>query len=123
MPPTADASSTVKINGVAVTSGTASAAIPLNTGPNTITTIVTAGDGMTTKTYTITVTRASSANADLAGLKLSSGTLAPVFAAATTAYSASVTNATTSITLTPTTSDANATSKVNGAAGTSGKPS
>ena len=50
---------TVKVNTVAVTSGSASAAINLNVGANTITVIVTGADGITTDTYTITVTVAS----------------------------------------------------------------
>ena len=48
---------TIKINGVTVASGTPSAAIPLNVGDNVINTVVTAEDGVTTKTYSITFTR------------------------------------------------------------------
>ncbi|UUZ47826.1 cadherin-like beta sandwich domain-containing protein [Massilia sp. B-10] len=77
----ADATASITVNGVAVISGNASGAIALSVGANTITTIVTAQNGTTTKTYTVTVTRAASANADLGALSLSSGTLAPVFAA------------------------------------------
>ena len=47
----------VKVNGVPVPPGTASGAIPLNMGANSITTIVTAPDGVTTKVYWLTVTR------------------------------------------------------------------
>jgi small neutral amino acid transporter SnatA (MarC family) len=47
------------VNGTIVTSGSASGAIPLNVGPNTITVLVTAQDGTTTQSYTITVTRAA----------------------------------------------------------------
>ena len=47
----------VKINGTVVPSGTASGEISLALGNNIITTVVTAEDGITTKTYTITVTR------------------------------------------------------------------
>jgi uncharacterized protein with beta-barrel porin domain len=50
---------TVTVNGTPVTSGTASVAIPLNVGANTIATVVTAQDGTTTATYTTTVTRQS----------------------------------------------------------------
>src|SRR6202000_1870425 len=46
-----DATSTIKVNGKAVTSGVASQSIALNVGNNVITTIVTAQDGATTKTY------------------------------------------------------------------------
>jgi hypothetical protein len=52
-----DNNATIKVNGVAVTNGTASVAIPLSVGSNTITVIVTAQDATTTKTYTINVTR------------------------------------------------------------------
>jgi hypothetical protein len=70
----------------------------------------------------------SSINADLSGLTLSSGTLSPAFASGTTAYTASVSNGTTSITVTPTRAQANATieARVNTgtyAAVTSGSPS
>jgi hypothetical protein len=51
----------VTVNGAAVISGSASGAIALAVGPNTITTVVTAQDGTTTKTYTATVTRAAPA--------------------------------------------------------------
>jgi parallel beta-helix repeat protein len=57
-PSVADSAATVTVNGDPVTSGAASGAIPLVVGPNTITTLVTAEDGTTTKTYTVTVTRA-----------------------------------------------------------------
>jgi len=59
--PTTDAASaTVEVNGVAVTSGTASGPISLNEGPNNeISVIVTAEDGITNKVYTIGVTRES----------------------------------------------------------------
>ena len=64
-----------------------------------------------------------SANADLSALALSSGTLTPTFASDTTSYTASVSNATTSITVTPTVSQANATVKVNNVTVTSGTAS
>jgi hypothetical protein len=56
-PTTTDVNATVTVNGVAVTSGNASGAIALVVGANTITTIVTAQNGVTTATYTIIVTR------------------------------------------------------------------
>ena len=56
---TTNSNSTVMINEATVASGVASGAISLNVGANTITTVVTAQDGTTTKTYTITVTRAA----------------------------------------------------------------
>jgi len=50
-----DSGATVKINGTAVTVGSASQAINLSSGTNTITVEVTAADGSTTKAYTINV--------------------------------------------------------------------
>jgi hypothetical protein len=69
-----------------------------------------------------------STNADLSDLELGGGTLHPTFASATTSYTASVANAISSITLTPTRSEASATIavRVNGgsySAVTSGSPS
>src|SRR5205807_2605854 len=92
---------------------------------NTITTMVTAQDGTTTKTYTVTVTRTAgiSTNANLASLVPGAGTLEPVFASATTTYTASVSSATTSITVTPTVQDSTATVQVNGVAVNSGAAS
>ncbi len=58
-PTTTDAAATVIVNGVAVGSGSASAPIPLVVGENTLTVIVTAEDGVSTGTYTVTVTRES----------------------------------------------------------------
>jgi hypothetical protein len=58
-PTKTDANATITVNGTAVTSGAASNAIALNVGSNTITVVVTAQDGTTTKTYTIAVTRAA----------------------------------------------------------------
>jgi len=61
-PTTSDAAATVTVNGVDVASGSASAAIPLAVGKNTLTVIVTADDGVTTGTYTVTVTRESASD-------------------------------------------------------------
>jgi uncharacterized delta-60 repeat protein len=80
-------------------------------------------------TYTTVATFTTvSTNANLSALSLSSGTLSPSFAGGTTSYTASVSNATTSITVTPTVAQANATieARVNGgsyAAVTSGSAS
>ena len=60
-PTTANGGATVTVGGNPVTSGNPSGGISLNEGINTITTVVTAQDATTTKTYTITVVRQSSA--------------------------------------------------------------
>lgn len=95
-----------------VTSGSASATLNLNVGANTLDVRVTAQDGVTTKTYTITVTRLGSPIADLSNLTVSSGTLNPVFSPTITSYNASVPTSTASITVTPTKAQANATIQV-----------
>jgi len=120
-PTTTDANATIKVNGTAVTSGTASGAITLAEGANTaINVVITAQNGTTKETYTVTVTRAPSTNANLSTLGQSAGGLTPGFSSATTSYTDKVSNATTTITLKPVSSDAHATIKVNGTAVTSG---
>ncbi len=126
--PTAESgNASITVNGTAVTSGSASEDITLSTGANTITIIVTAEDGTTTKTYTITVTKLAPAepsnNANLAGLTLSQGTLAPSFSANTTSYSAEVQYNIASLTVTPTAAGVNASITVNGTAVSSGSAS
>ena len=122
-PTVAAGTASVTVNGVATTSGNASGAIALNVGSNTLTTVVTAQDGTTTKTYTVTVTRAASSNADLSALSLSSGTLSPVFASGTTGYVASIAAGTSSLTVTPTAAAGTSSITVNGVAVTSGAAS
>jgi hypothetical protein len=122
-PTVADPTATVTVNGTTVTSGSASTAIPLIVGNNTITTVVTAQDGTTTSTYSVTVTRPLSSNADLAGLALSNGSLSPSFAFGTTNYTAAVVNSVSSLTVTPTVVDPTATVTVNGISVTSGSAS
>ncbi|SHN37837.1 cadherin-like beta sandwich domain-containing protein, partial [Mucilaginibacter sp. OK098] len=56
-PTAADPTATITVNNVAVVSGTPSGSIALNVGDNIITTVVTAQDGVTTKTYSIKVKR------------------------------------------------------------------
>ena len=121
-PTVADSTAAVKVNGTAVTSGTASGAQPLTIGANVIAVVVTAQD-FTTKTYTLTVTRAGSAVSSLAGLGLSTGTLSPAFASGTTAYQARLLHATNSLTVTPTVTEPNASVTVNGTPVVSGTAS
>ncbi len=113
----------IRVNGVQVTSGSASQSIPLALGSNTITVAVTAQDGSNTITYTVAVTRLRLTDSTLSGLMLSSGTLSPSFASSTTSYSTDVPNAVTSITVTPTVTDSNATVQVNDTLVTSGSNS
>src|SRR6185503_17512996 len=122
-PTASDPNATIKVNGTIVASGTASGAINLNVGANTINVVITASDGTTTKTYTVTVTRAGNNNDNLSSLKMSKGTFSPTFASTTTSYTDAVGNTITSVTVTPTTTDVNATVKVNGTAVASGTAS
>jgi hypothetical protein len=79
-------------------------------GNNTLKVIVTAQDGVTTKTYTVTVSvAAASTNADLSNLTVSPGTLGSAFAAGTFAYAVSLPYGSTSITLMGTKADSTAT--------------
>jgi len=114
---------TISVNGTAVLSGSNSASIPLGFGNNTIKVVVTAQDGVTHKTYTVTVRRPVSTNAALANLTVSEGTLSPVFVPGTPAYTDIVSNATASLTVTPTVADPGATVTVNGTTLASGTPS
>ena len=86
--------------------------VVLAVGETTISVAVTAEDGETTQTYTVTVTRAASSNASLSSLSLSGVTLSPAFASGTTAYTASVANSVTETTVAATASDANASVEV-----------
>jgi len=118
-----DSLATIKVNGVPVVSGSMSQAISLNEGLNTITTVVTAPDGVTTKTFTITVFRAFSTDANLSQMQPSAGTMSPVFTPVITAYTDAVNNSNASITITPMVQHPLATLTVNGAALASGTTS
>ena len=106
-----DDGATYEINLGSVTD--ADGVIPLAVGSNVITVEVTAEDGNTVKTYTVTVTRAEppSTDATLSGLALS-GVNFGAFDPATTGYTASVANGVDEITVTPTVNDDGATYKI-----------
>ena len=115
---------TITVDGSPTTSGSASASISLTGGDNAVSVVVTAEDRTTTRTYTVTVTRAGlSDDATLSALTLSAGTLAPAFATATATYTADVEATVTSITVTPAASEDAATITVDGAPTTSGSAS
>ncbi|HEU4963602.1 MAG TPA: cadherin-like beta sandwich domain-containing protein [Bacilli bacterium] len=88
--------------------------VPLQVGANVIKVVVTAQDGTTQQTYTVTVTRAMSSNADLSDLTLSMGILKPVFDAGTTDYTAAVSYAVNDLDVTAVVAESNATLTVNG---------
>ncbi len=96
--------STVKVNGVAVVSGSASGSISLSVGVNSIAVVVTAESGAT-RTYSVNVTRSSAVqdtNPKLSALTLSAGTLSPAFMSTVVSYTESVGYSVTEITATPT---------------------
>ncbi len=64
-PVTQSTTGTVRVNAAPVSSGNASAPINLSVGQNTLSIVVTAGDGVSAKTYTVTVTRAVAGPGDL----------------------------------------------------------
>ena len=99
----------VKLNGVVDEDGIVG--LVVGSG-NVIAVVVTAQDGQTTQTYTVTVTRAGSADATLSALSLSGVTLTPAFAAGTTAYTTSVAHGVTETTVTASASDGNASVEV-----------
>ena len=105
----------------AVTSGNASSAIALAVGANALKVEVTAHDGTTKKTYTVTVTRAKSNDATLSGLTATGSTSATgsftslsigTFASGTTSYAATVESTVTHVKLRPTVNHSGATVKV-----------
>lgn len=113
-PTEADPTSTIKVNGAPVTSGAASAAIPLIIGPNVITVMVVAQNGLNSNTYTLTVTRAASSNAKLLSLTTDQGILTPAFNSTITSYSQTIPTTVAFINITPTTVEPNATIIING---------
>ena len=100
-----DATVVIKLNGVEDADGT----VGLGVGANVITVEVTAEDGTTMQTYTVTVTRAASADATLRSLSLSRVTLAPSFIPGTTSYTGSAASSVTSRTVTAVPTHAGAT--------------
>jgi hypothetical protein len=124
-PTLADSTATVTVNGTPVASGTASGPIPLQVGSNDITTEVTAQDGVSTKTYVLSITRPPSTDFYLSALAPNIGPLSPPFTNDTFNYRKLVPVGTTSLTLTPTVTDSAARVAVNGtpvASGTASGP-
>jgi hypothetical protein len=105
---------TVKVNGVSVTSGSASAATFINVGSNVFTIVVTAEDA-TTKTYTVNVIRAAASTvSSLSAIGLSAGQLSPAFSAENNSYSVDVSTEITTFAITPTSTSANSKIDVEG---------
>jgi trimeric autotransporter adhesin len=110
-----DSLALVAVNGVTMLGpGGAAAPISLDVGPNLITLVVTAEDGVTTQTYTLTVTRAAlSSDAALTALTTDQGTWTKPFHPSSLAYTVIVPSDVRFVTLFPTAA-AGATVTVNG---------
>ncbi|MCJ7843306.1 cadherin-like beta sandwich domain-containing protein [Lederbergia sp. NSJ-179] len=79
--------SSIEVNGEKVENGQASQLIALNEGENKITVAVKAEDGVTTKTYTIEITRTpTQKDTSLKDINLSNGKLSPSFSPEITTY-------------------------------------
>ena len=95
---------------------TGDGAIDVSSGSATATIVVTAEDGTTTLTYTIEITvEQPSDDATLSALSLSVGALVPDFDPSVTSYTAAVPTGTTSVTVTATPNNENATVTGDGA--------
>ncbi|MEI7026629.1 carboxypeptidase regulatory-like domain-containing protein [Paenibacillus sp. y28] len=93
----------IMVSGNAAVSGQPAAPVELTEDQTDISIVVTAEDGVTVKTYTVTVNRLSmEVVSDLKGLAISSGSLEPVFASGQLDYTVSVPYEVERMTLTPT---------------------
>ena len=86
-PRSTDVNSTIRVNNVSVLSNQESQSIPLVIGVNTVTTVVTAQDGITTSTYRVVLTRRNNFDATIALLSINVGQLTPMFDTNVTNYS------------------------------------
>jgi hypothetical protein len=120
VPTVADGRATVKVNNQAALSGQPFGPISLTLGINPPMTILVDAPGAS-KTYTITITRAT--NTNLSNLLVSAGSLQPAFQPQTSQYQAQAPFTTNTTTVTPTTADSNASVTVNGTPVSSGQPS
>ncbi|MDU0203119.1 cadherin-like beta sandwich domain-containing protein [Paenibacillus sp. MAH-36] len=125
----AEPSETITVTGATYSSVTGDvytySASNLNVGSNTISIVVTAQDGTTNNTYSLTVERTPilSENADMSSLALSSGALTPVFTSGQTSYTSKVAYGISSLTVTGSLADSHATMTVNGTPVLSGQTS
>jgi hypothetical protein len=121
-PTLSDPAATMTVNEAIATSGLARRITLGAAGLSTSIPIVVTAPNASSKTYTITVNRASlGGNNNLSALSVSPGTLAPSFNASTTGYSVDVGSSVSSVTITPTLQDTAATMTVNGQGTPSGQ--
>ncbi len=117
-----DPDATITVNGQTATSGQARS-ITLNpAGQSTLIRVILTAQNGSQKTYTVNVSRAAlGGNNNLQSLAVSPGPLNPTFNANTTSYTVDVGSGVSSVTVTPTRQDPNATITVNGQAAASGQ--
>jgi glucan-binding YG repeat protein len=112
-PTSVDTSSTIKVDGSTVESGSKSDSIDLDEGENEIDVVVKTDSE--SKTYTIVVTRTEATrSSQLTSLKLTSGTLSPTFNSGIYKYTATVANTVNSIGIKPVAEDTTATITIDG---------
>ncbi len=117
-----DATASMTVNGQATNSGQSRTVTLNGAGSNTIINIIATAQNGTSKPYSVNVNRAAlGGNNDLRGLTVSPGQLAPAFSANTTRYAVSVDSDVTSITVTATLQDTNATMAIGGQGTRSGQ--
>lgn len=107
------AAGSIKVNNSPVNSGS-SINVPLTEANNTITITVTSPDNLMTENYTVVVAKTVKSS-NLSGLTVNGirGLLTPSFNTSTMSYTANVAGGVTSVTVTPTAEDNQATIKVN----------
>lgn len=88
--------------------------INLSTGSNTVTIVVTAEDGVATKTYTVEIKRAKSSDATLKSLTSTNGLISPTFTKGNKDYTLTVPNEVENATINAVSEDSNATVVING---------
>ncbi len=117
-----DPNAIITMNGTAATSGQGRSVTLNGAGSNTLINIVVTAPNGSQKTYTVNVNRAAlGGNNNLSGLTVSPGPLDDPFNANDQNYTVDVASTVTSITVTPTRQDSNATITVNGTPATSGQ--
>jgi hypothetical protein len=117
-----DPAATITMNGTLATSGQGRSITLNGAGSNTFINIVVTAQIGTQKTYSVNVIRAAlGGNNNLSALTVTPGPLAPTFTQNTLNYTVNVATTVTSITVTPTRQDPNATITMNGTPATSGQ--
>lgn len=87
------------VEGQTLGNGVKSNLIPLAVGTSTILTTVTAQDGISTSTYSVSVTRSDDSNVEIAGINTNAGPISPQVSSTVTDYTLTVPNALSTLTM------------------------